>query len=152
MSESGKDLILFLLNITLMAGIVILFDTTFMYVLNHAILPSLNWFNSLAIIYKLLIILIGGSLIFTILLFAFSFLFGIVCSIVYDHLPQNRFTFIVAFIVVLINSIICIKALWTSVDHISFWTSIEFLVLSGVILLLMQKIVQGTNYKYLIKE
>ena len=152
MSKEGKELLLFLFHITIMCGIVILFDTTFSYVLNHVILPSLNWFNSLGFIYKLLIILIGGALIFTILLFVFSVIFGMICSIIFDYIPQNQITNIVTIIVVVINAIVCIKELWTSVEHISFWTGAEFLVLSGIILLLMQQIVQATNYKYLIRE
>ena len=111
-------------------ALIFLLDLGLDWILNNAIFSILNWFNRLSLVFKILLILIGGLSLFANLLAItgkISTLFG---GLIFNKLPQNWFTFIAPMLLSTANAIWYIIVLWKIPEHYNFWIVCELILLS----------------------
>ncbi|TWI81179.1 hypothetical protein IQ13_2195 [Lacibacter cauensis] len=92
-----------------------------------------NWFNSLKLIWKLLLLLLGGLAFFSFILNLIKSIILLVISIVFRKVPVNPVTYIGSSILAFINSAFLTYIIWTTPERYNLWIIIELLVMTGFV-------------------
>ena len=125
----------FLSAIYLIISIIILgiLDLGLEWFFDNVIFSVFNWFNHLSIFFKILLIFGGGVSIFYGLMTIIGRLSTLLAGLIFNKLPQNKFTAIAPFVLALANAIWFIVLIWKVPEHYNFWIVVELLMISGFI-------------------
>lgn len=99
------------------------------WILNNAVFPALNWFNRLALIWKLLIVCIGAPSLIYLLGALVGLVHGFVVLFLFKNLPPNTSVNIFCLLLFAINVFICIREVWFAMPSWGFWYILEFILL-----------------------
>lgn len=116
----------YLLTLIIMMGLT---DYLLYLLLNHVIYDVFNWFNGLSFFWKFTLLVIGAGSIFSLVFSFFNAISNALNAFAFYFFPSNAFTLISSIILFLINIWIGIRAIWDSISHFNFWTTIEFIML-----------------------
>ncbi len=132
MSEYLTPKIALLSALYLIVALVLLFlvDVGLYYLLNNVIFKLFNWFNTLNVFWKILLLFFGGYSIFILLMNLTGRLATLLGGLLFNKLPQNYFTLIVPIVLAFANAVVCIIYLWKTPNRYTFWVICELLILS----------------------
>jgi hypothetical protein len=99
------------------------------WMLNNAAFPAINWFNKLALFWKLLIVFFGATTLIYLLASAVGLIHGLFVLFIFKNLPRNSIVNWFAIIIFYLNVIICVKAVYSAMPSWKLWFIIEFLAL-----------------------
>jgi len=111
-------------------------DVVIAWLFNKVAFHVINWFNTINIVWQILLFAIVVWIFFAYLL---SFLLKVIAAtggLIFDRLPHNLFTTFSATVLCIANIIFCIVRLWRSPQGYSFWIVCELIFLSVFIWLL----------------
>lgn len=99
------------------------------WMLNNAVFPVLNWFNRLALLWKLLIILVGAPSLIYILGALVGVFHAFIVLFLFKNLPANKYVNTICLIIFAVNVFICIRDVWFVMPSWGFWYILEFILL-----------------------
>lgn len=108
----------------------VLLDLALIYLGNNFIFDMLNWFNRKKLVWKILILVVGGYVIFVFSLNVFQIGVAVLGQIFFSRFKISTEVLFVAMLLAIINAIIGIVVLWKSANTYNFWSIIELLILS----------------------
>lgn len=126
---SFKNIILSILFVIVLLIFAYVIDSFLAWVLNNLILDFLKWLGHLNIFWVLLILVIGGGVLYIVLLRLLIPASAFIWHALLKIFPVNQFNSVASIIIFTINSIVCITVLWKTFDHFTFLTIIEFIML-----------------------
>ena len=112
---------------------ILLVDLGLYFFFHKVVFNLLDWFNGLSFFFKLLLIIVGGTSLFSIILNLTSTLSSMVGGLIFNRLPLNWFTMISTFLLAIGNAAINIIWLWKIPEHYNLWIICELIILSGFI-------------------
>jgi len=130
---SPKIVLLSALYLIVAIVLILLLDLGLEWLIKNVIFSVFDWFNSLNLFVKLLILLLGGGSLFWGLLEMTGRISTLLGGLIFNKLPQNLFTVIAPFILAIANAVWYIIALWKIPEHYSFWIVCELILLSAFI-------------------
>ena len=113
----------------------ILIDYLLGLILDHFGFAVINWFNSISIFWKIVIIFLGGGALFFGIMALFVNLSAIVNRFFFQLFPHNHFVHISSIIIFVANTLFGIKVLWDSFPSFSFWLVLNFILFLGFVLM-----------------
>ncbi len=114
--------------------LIVVLDLLLMWALNTFIFDLFNWFNNRNTFLKILLLLAGGAALIYLILGVLKGIFVLATQPIFKKIPINIFTAATSQIMFLVNTGFLIYQLWHLVPKFSFWTTIEFLILSFIII------------------
>lgn len=141
-----KTIALSVVYVILVAILLILINSAFSWFFNNAIFDMLNWFNDRPLWLKILLLIIGVTVILKFALTLFMMISTALGNIVLRRFPSNYFTQWISFILFLGCAYYSIKELWGLTDGYDFWIIAELLLLSFFIIGFNFSIIQP-NFK-----
>lgn len=135
MTNSLTPKIALLSAIYLIIAVVLIFllDLGLEWLFENLIFSVLDWFNSLKLFFKIIILFFGGSSLFWALLVMTGRISTLLGGLIFNKFPQNLFTVIAPFVLAIANAIWYIIILWKIPEHYNFWIVCELILLSGFI-------------------
>lgn len=125
-----KTALLSLLYFVLAIIILWTLDMGLMWFFNEVVFDVLDKFNKLSTVLKIIITIVGGFTISLALLQLISRFTTLLGGLVFNRLPQNKFTIYGSFILSIGNALFCIYKLWIIPEGYNFWIIVELLLLS----------------------
>ena len=124
--------------------LIVIIDLILSFSLEYLFFPIYNWFNSLGIIIKILVLMLGIGLFKGLMdLIGFIGAYLVTLSDRAFKFELNTFQSIFSTILFLVNIILGIKVLWDSFSSFHFWDILFFMVclsfIFGMNLLLLKK-------------
>ena len=113
--------------------IIFIVDIGLYYFLNEVLFKVFNWFNKLAFVWKIIIIIFGGLAIFVSLVKIVSGLTTFLGGLIFNKLPQNLFTILTSIGMALANAIYFSFRAWKVPVGFNFWVVVELLFVTGLI-------------------
>lgn len=129
-----KGKLLSVLYIILLLVILDALNIGLMWVFNNLIFSVLNWFNRLNIIFKFLLLFVGGYSLFIWGLSILTWPSVILGRLSGNYFPLNLFTMLSSSLITLANAVYFIIQIWRVVKSYNFWSIIELLILSYIVL------------------
>jgi hypothetical protein len=142
-SLSIKTPLLSVLYIVSLFIVLTLMDFGLAWFLDNLLFPLLNWFNSRALFWKWLIVILGGFSVFIWFLQLFQHFSVFINIFLSRYFPTNTFTFIAGGLLCLLNIIANVMALWNAMPGMNVWLVLEFIILVIFLVFL--------NFSFLIK-
>jgi len=99
------------------------------WLIDECVIPLINWYNHLAIVWEVLLFIIGGYMVFQLMLGTVKMVTNVIFILVFNRLPENNFTVITSFLIYLTNLSWLTYHLWEITPKFSFLIVLEFLVL-----------------------
>lgn len=89
----------------------------------------LDWFNGLTLLWKLLVLFIGGFTVVTFIFILFQSIGALLSALIFGSLPQNLFTLIFCIVIFLASVVMSIIYMWRAFPFWNFWFVMEFIML-----------------------
>ena len=99
------------------------------WLMNNSIIPLLVWFYRLSIVWKIILILIGGVTVVSLMIAVSTWVGGIVSMILSFIFIYNKPTYIISVIMVCVNIIFSEINIW-HLFHFDFWIIVIWLIIS----------------------
>ena len=131
---SLKNILLSIVCVIVVGVLLILINTGFSWFFNNVLSSMFNWFNERGLIIKILLLLIGISVILTLALRIFTFISALLANIFLHKMPNNYFTQWGAFLLFIGSTYYSIRELWRLPDGFDFWIVVELLIISFFII------------------
>jgi hypothetical protein len=151
--SSSRAAFFSLIYIALVAGILMLFNVAWAYLLDNIIFRMLDWFNRLNFILQLLIFVVGGYVLVMIVLAFFAILVSLLSRLILDWFPVIALAVNLATLIAFANGIYNTILLWRAAPKFDLWIIFELCVLTyfvvklNVTLVIKEKKVTGyENY------
>ncbi len=97
--------------------------------LDIAIYPMFNWFNSLALIWKVIILLVGGTVVVYIIAALVGLVHALFVLLLFKKLPRNSAVNIIAALLFYANVFLCIRSVYVEMPSWKIWFILEFILL-----------------------
>lgn len=112
---------------------------------DNVVFNILDWFNRLSLVWKIVLLILGGITILQVLLGLFAMIAKFLSSLIFSFAPVNNFTVISSLILATVNTIYNVIVLWKIAPNYSFWVVIELIFLSFFIWSLNTVVVAKTE-------
>lgn len=119
--------------LVLAALILVLLNKLIFYLWENFAVDVFNWFNGLKLIWKLVLLFLGGLAFFSFILNLIRSVILLVISIVFRNVPFNPVTYIGSSILAFLNSAILAYIIWSTPERYNLWIIIELLVMTGFV-------------------
>jgi hypothetical protein len=113
--------------------LVILINIGLLYLSNNVVFNVLNWFNGLSFFWEMVILPLGGGILFAFIFYLFTAIGSLIKIGLFYFLPANSFTGVSAFVLAVLNIVFDCYHLWKSASYFNFLVVIELIVLSFMV-------------------
>jgi len=128
--STAKSVFLSLIYVLAVLIVLFLLDLGIENLLNHAVIPLFDWFNTKKIWFKVFLLLIGGTTVIY-LVFSIANILGVLLNkIVLSWFPLNAFNIVASMVLAIANAIYSIVLLWKIPEHYTFWIILELILVS----------------------
>lgn len=128
--STAKSVFLSLIYVLAVLIVLFLLNLGIENLLNHAVIPLFDWFNTKKLWFKVFLLLIGGTAVIY-LVFSIANILGILLNkIILSWFPLNAFNIVASLILAIANAIYGIVILWRVPETYSFWVVIELILMS----------------------
>ena len=118
-----------------------IFDVALYLFLKHILLDVFAWFNSIDVVFKIIILILGSVTIFGVLFVFVDWAGSSLSTALFKYFPLNKFMAQTSYFLAMGNALAGIIYAWTVPENYNFWIFLELWCISFFVLLLNSTVI-----------